>query len=56
MRSTGSCSCGCVTTLAPRPIWNVDAEGRTTGEIVRSLKRYIAREIFKVLPRSLLTS
>ena len=37
MRSTGSCSCGCVTTLAPRPIWNVDAEGRTTGEIVRSL-------------------
>jgi transposase len=31
------------------------AEGRTTGEIVRCLKRYIAREIFNVLPRSLLT-
>src|SRR3954447_7335033 len=32
------------------------AEGRTNGEIVRCLKRYIAREIFKVLPRSVLTS
>ena len=32
------------------------AEGRTNGEIVRCLKRYIAREIFKVLPRSELTS
>ena len=32
------------------------AEGRTTGEIMRCLKRYIAREIFNVLPRSLLTS
>jgi transposase len=31
-------------------------EGRTTGEIVRCLTRYIAREIFNVLPRSLLTS
>ncbi len=30
--------------------------GRTNGEIVRCLKRYIAREIFKVLPRSELTS
>ena len=32
------------------------AEGRTTGEIVRCLKRYIAREIFNVLPRSLIIS
>jgi transposase len=32
------------------------AEGRTNGEIVRCLKRSIAREIFKVLPRSELTS
>lgn len=32
------------------------AQGRTNGEIVRCLKRYIAREIFNVLPRSLLTS
>jgi len=32
------------------------AEGRTTGEITRCLKRYIAREIFNVLPRALLTS
>jgi transposase len=32
------------------------AEERTNGEIVRCLKRYIAREIFKVLPRSELTS
>lgn len=31
------------------------AEGRTNGEIVRCLKRYIAREILKVLPRSELT-
>ena len=32
------------------------AEGRTTGEIVRCLKRYIAREIFNFLPRSTLTT
>jgi transposase len=32
------------------------AEGRTTGEIVRCLKRYIAREIFNFLPRSTMTS
>ena len=31
------------------------AEGRTTGEIMRCLKRYIAREIFHLLPRSILT-
>ncbi len=27
------------------------AEGRTNGEIVRCLKRYVAREIYKLLPR-----
>jgi transposase len=27
------------------------AEGRTNGEIVRCLKRYLAREIYKLLPR-----
>ena len=26
------------------------AEGKTTGEIARMLKRYIAREIYKTLP------
>jgi hypothetical protein len=31
-------------------------EGRTTGEIVRCLKRYIVREVFNVLPRTVLTS
>jgi transposase len=29
------------------------AEGRTKGEITRCLKRYIAREVFKSLPREL---
>ena len=29
------------------------AEGRTKGEIYRCLKRYIAREVFKYLPRDL---
>jgi len=29
------------------------AEGRTKGEIFRCLKRYIAREVFKYLPRDL---
>ena len=29
------------------------AEGRTKGEIYRCLKRYIAREVFKYLPREL---
>jgi hypothetical protein len=28
-------------------------EGRTTGEIVRILKRYAAREIYKHLPRNI---
>jgi hypothetical protein len=28
------------------------AEGRNTLEIMRSLKRYVARETFKHLPRS----
>jgi transposase len=28
------------------------AEGRTTGEIVRALKRYVAREVYRHLPRS----
>jgi hypothetical protein len=26
-------------------------EGRTTAEIVRMLKRYVAREVYKQLPR-----
>jgi transposase len=30
------------------------AEGRTTGEIVRILKRYVAREIYKHLPRDII--
>jgi transposase len=30
-----------------------EAEGRTKGEILRCLKRYIAREVFKYLPRDL---
>ncbi|MGI8514145.1 MAG: transposase, partial [Acidimicrobiia bacterium] len=29
------------------------AEGRTTGEIVRILKRYAAREIYKHLPQDI---
>ena len=28
------------------------AEGKTTGEIARILKRYVAREVFKHLPRT----
>jgi transposase len=27
------------------------AEGKSTGEIVRALKRYVAREVYKHLPR-----
>jgi transposase len=30
-------------------------EGRTNGEIVRMLKRYVAREVYKHLPRELIT-
>jgi transposase len=30
-------------------------EGRTNGEIVRMLKRYVAREVYKHLPRNLIT-
>ena len=32
------------------------AEGKSTGEIVRVLKRYVAREVYKHLPRPTLTS
>ena len=28
------------------------AEGKTTGEICRMLRRYIAREVYKHLPRT----
>ncbi len=28
------------------------AEGRTTGEIMRCLKRYVARQVFKHLPQA----
>jgi transposase len=31
-------------------------EGKSTGEIVRVLKRYVAREVYKHLPRPTLTS
>ena len=27
-------------------------EGKTTGEIARMLKRYIAREVYKTLPKT----
>jgi hypothetical protein len=29
------------------------AEGKTTGEIARMLKRYIAREVYKTLPTTI---
>ncbi len=46
----GSCSCACPPTRAPRPT-SLDApsRGKSKKEIVRCLKRHVAREIFRLL-------
>jgi Winged helix-turn helix len=50
LRGTGSCWCGCATTSRPRTSWTRRlAQGKPKNEIIRCLKRSIAREVFAAL-------
>ena len=38
-------------TPTPAPLRSSGKEGRTKHEVIRILKRYVAREVYKYLPR-----